>query len=277
MAAIGRSKKDHFWRRCYRKLAEMTDDNRRRNARHHSIRRWKNAQNQKVSITPVAFDYWATLTPRSRSKQLAPVVGSSNNRPRRTVSGAATAPASGCSYGRDSLSPQSYTTAKSISINSSSEEPRATLDPRSNDSFRNNMKFGRFNKSAEAEPSFCLGIMPATESEFSAPLCGTNGTHDDSQSSIDSGTFDSPSFENLINSFDWYATNVFKKLENSVLSFLNPTEHTEDKSNSAIDSTISPFSSGPSDSVLTPCTGAATKWDHAIDEAIYGHHAKCFI
>ncbi|CAR30724.1 hypothetical protein ZYGR_0P00260 [Zygosaccharomyces rouxii] len=277
MSSYGRSKKDHFWRKCYRKLAEVSDDSRRQSVRHHSIRRWKNVQDPRHVEKPIAFDYWAALTPKSRSKPFMPT-SISKPRPKRTVSGAATAPASGCSYSKDSLSPQTYSTAET-SIPNNDFEPRPTLDPRSNGSFRSNIKSNRFNKVGEMEPGFCLGFMSDSAtgaSATSASVYSGGEKSDDSQTSLDSGIFDSRSFESLINSFDWYATNVFKRLETSVLSFLNSKEPNEDKS-SAMCSTVSPLRSELPDSVLTPCTGAATQWDYAIDEAIYGQHAKCFI
>lgn len=274
MSSFGRFRKDHFWRKCFRKLTEMSDDDCRQSVRHHSIRRWKNVPDQKNVKKPIEFDYWAALTPKSRSKTFTPTTAS-NSRPKRKVSGAATAPASSCSYSKVSLSPQTYTTAEAFTP-STDLELRPTLDPRGNGSFRSNIKLNRFNKTEELEPSFCLGIMSDSSTGTSASTYSPRENRDDSQTSMDSGTFDSRSFESLINSFDWYATNVFKRLETSVLSFLNHKDSEVDKS-SAISSTVSPFFSEPPDSLLTPCTGAATQWDYAIDEAIYGQHAKCFI
>lgn len=276
MFSLRKSKKDRFWRKCLRKITEMNDENSRPTIKHHSIRRWKNVPEQSTLEKPIAFDYWATLTPKSRSKPLIPASRPSS-RPKRQVSGAATAPASSCSYSKEtqSLSPQTYHTAEAFTPNNDLE-PRPTLDPRGNGNFRSNIKLNRFHKTEDLEPSLCFGIMSENSTGTSDSFGSPRENRDDSQTSLDSGISDSKSFESLVNSFDWYATNVFKRLETSVLSFLNPKESQGDKS-SAISSNISPFFSEPIDSVLTPCTGAATQWDYAIDEAIYGQHAKCFI
>lgn len=274
MASFNSSKKGRFWKKCFRKLTEMSDQNCYQSVRHHSIRRWKNAPEQPVIKKATAFNDWAALTPKLQPEHIT-LASDSNSRPKRKVSGAATAPVSSHNYSKESLSPQTYTTAETFMPNNDLEQ-RPTLDPRRNGSFRSSIKFNRFNTTDNLEPSFRLGIMSDNVSETSASVCSQSKDEDDTQTTLDSGTFDSRSFESLINSFDWYASNVFKRLETSVLSFLNHKETAEEKS-SAISSTISPFFSETLDSVLTPCTGAATKWDHAIDEAIYGQHAKCFI
>lgn len=295
MSTCRQANHDHFWRRCCRKFSGKVDTGSRNGRRHHSIRRWKNVQElDRSTHKPPAEDYAAVfghnlkeraLEEAQRWQQLAPgAQPTGSHKTRRTVSGAATAPAlsSGVSS-TGSLSPQTFTTAEAAPNqrascdNDNYDAPRPTLDPRSSCSFRSNIKSARFQRmlpeQRDSDPSFTFGFTAAGNSADSSLLNSSDGDYSCIGSS--GAAANSPNFEHMVSSFDWYATSVFKKLETSVFSLLNLREEFgNDKSTGGL--AVSPLSE-LQECDLTPCTGAATKWNRDVDEAIYGHHAKCFI
>lgn len=307
MSSFRRTNEEHFWRRCCKRLIEIGDDSSRAGERHHSFRRWKNvhhtdfnscnSETRKHGIALIQnpkeqtfYEIQEWQQPGQPAQQLR------LKQSKRTVSGAATAPALNSGLNSTaSLSPLTFVTAettpigKTIGGSLNEDEPRPTLDPRNSCSFRSSIKSARFQKSEphqrKVEPSVSFGIAVGASSAASSFL--NNSSEEDSAMAYESTVSSrdsvgnvtrSPSFDHIVNSFDWYTTGVFKKLETSVLSLLNLREYyaSENSENSSSPMTMSLFNElyGKSS---TPCTGAASKQEQEIDEEIYGHHAKCFI
>ncbi|CDH18042.1 uncharacterized protein ZBAI_09830 [Zygosaccharomyces bailii ISA1307] len=307
MSSFRRTNEEHFWRRCCRKLIEIGDESSRTGERHHSFRRWKNVHHTHLNTcTSETPKQGTALTQNPKEQTLyeiqewqqpgQPAQQLQFRKSKRTVSGAATAPPLNSGVNSTAtLSPLTFVTAettptgKTIGCSLNEDEPRPTLDPRNSCSFRSSIKSARFQKSEphqrKAEPSVSFGIAVGGSSAASSFL--NNSSEEDSTMTCEStvsgrghegNVARSPSFDHIVNSFDWYTTGVFKKLETSVLSLLNLREYcaSENSENSSSPMTMSLFNEFYGES-STPCTGAASKQEQEIDEEIYGHHAKCFI
>lgn len=304
MSSFRRTNEEHFWKRCCRKLIEIGDENSRAGERHHPIRRWKNVHHTDFNTcTPETIKYGTALIQNPKEQTFyeiqewqqprQPVQQLQFKKSRRTVSGAATAPASHSDMNSTvTLSPLTFVTAETTPTENAmgsslnEDDSRPTLDPRSSCSFRSSIKSARFKKSEphqrKVESSASFGIAVGASSDASSFL--NNSSEEDPTMACESTASTrgsvgnitrSASFDHIVNSFDWYTTGVFKKLETSVLSLLNLREYYASE-NSSSPMTMSLFNEFYGKN-STPCTGAASKQEQEIDEEIYGHHAKCFI